>query len=140
MCESVFKRADAGICEKRETLDVTILIHRVLDHLHIALTDCLVLDTAKVGGLFLGFSRTIPTIEVVSRDQVGVSRVPTAQATREELYKFKSIPIPLTTWFSQRGREGSELVRERTDGKKEKSTVTHVDHVVTGVTHDMHDM
>ena len=69
--------------------------------------------------------------EVMVRD-----RVPAAQATGEELYKSKSIPIPLTTWFSQRGREGSELVRERTDGKKEKSTVTHVNRVVTGVTHD----
>ena len=54
MCESGLERADTDICEKRETLDITILIHRVLDHIHIALTDSLVLDTAKVGGLFLG--------------------------------------------------------------------------------------
>jgi hypothetical protein len=54
------KRADTDICKKRETLDVTVLIHRVLGHLHIALTDCLALDTAKVGGLFLGaFTDTI---------------------------------------------------------------------------------
>jgi len=43
----------------------------------------------------------------------------TAQAIREELYKSKSIPIPLNTWFSQReGERGSKLVREQTDGKK----------------------
>jgi hypothetical protein len=57
------KRADTDICKKRETLDVTVLIHRVLGHLHIALTDCLALDTAKWVVFFLGFSRTIPTIE-----------------------------------------------------------------------------
>jgi hypothetical protein len=39
MCENVLKRADADICEKRETLDVTVLIRRVLGHHHIALTD-----------------------------------------------------------------------------------------------------
>jgi hypothetical protein len=63
MCESVLKRADADICEKRETLDTTILIRRVLGHLHIALTDCLALDTAEVGGLSLGVFTDDPTIE-----------------------------------------------------------------------------
>jgi hypothetical protein len=121
------------ISARRGTLDVTVLIRRVLDHLRIALTDCLALDTAKVGGLFLGvLTDDLHNREAMSGDQVGVSRVPTAQAAGGELYKFKSIPIPLTTWFSQRGREGSELVRERTDGKKEKSTMTHIDRV----THD----
>jgi hypothetical protein len=63
MREGVLKRADADICKKRETLDVTVLIRRVISHLYIALTDCLTLDTAEVDGLFLGFSRTISTIE-----------------------------------------------------------------------------
>lgn len=54
MRESVLKSADVDICEKRETLDVTVLICRVIGHLHIALTDCLALDTDKVDGLFLG--------------------------------------------------------------------------------------
>jgi hypothetical protein len=67
MRESVLKRADADICEKRETLDVTVLIRcvtRVLGHHHIALTDCLTPDPTKVGGrLFLEVLQTIPTIE-----------------------------------------------------------------------------
>jgi hypothetical protein len=63
MHESVLKRADADICEKRETLDAT-LIRRVLGHHHTALTDCLTPDPTKVGGrLYLGVSQTIPTIE-----------------------------------------------------------------------------
>ncbi len=33
MRESVLIRADADICEKRETLDVAVLIRRVLGHL-----------------------------------------------------------------------------------------------------------
>jgi hypothetical protein len=67
MRESMLKRADADICEKRETLDATVLIRRVtrvLGHRHIALADCLTSDSTKVDGhLFLGVSQTIPTIE-----------------------------------------------------------------------------
>jgi hypothetical protein len=58
--ECVLKRADADICEKRETLDVTVLIRRVLGHIHIA-------PTAKVGGLFLGvFTDDLHNREAVS--------------------------------------------------------------------------
>jgi len=56
MCESVLKRADADICEKRETLGITILIRRVLGHLHIAWP----LTPPKWVVFLLGFSRTIP--------------------------------------------------------------------------------
>jgi hypothetical protein len=37
--DSVLKGADIDIREKRETLDVTILIRRVIGHHHIALTN-----------------------------------------------------------------------------------------------------
>ena len=45
MRESVSKSANidnVDICEERETLGVTVLIRKVICHLHIALTDCLV--------------------------------------------------------------------------------------------------
>jgi hypothetical protein len=63
MCENVLKRVNADICEKRETLDVTILIRRVLGYHHIALMDCLALTPTKCVVFFWAFSRTIPTTE-----------------------------------------------------------------------------
>ena len=47
----MLKGADIDICEERETLDV---IRHVIHHLHIALMDCLALDTTEVNNLFLG--------------------------------------------------------------------------------------
>ena len=49
----MLKGADVDICKERETLDV---IRRVIHThiLHIALTDCLALDTTEVNNLFLG--------------------------------------------------------------------------------------
>jgi len=64
MRESVSKGADVDICEERETLDV---ISRVIRHLHIALTDCLALDTTEVNNIFLGvFCRRGRVIQVHS--------------------------------------------------------------------------
>ena len=69
MHESVLKRADADICEKRETLDVTVLI-RHISHLHMALMDCLALDTTEVDGLFLGvLTDDLHNREAVSTEQ-----------------------------------------------------------------------
>ena len=52
--------ADVDICEERETLDATVLIRRVIRHLHIALMDCLALDTTEVSGLYLHVFRRSP--------------------------------------------------------------------------------
>jgi hypothetical protein len=119
----VLKCADADICEKRETLDVTILIRRVLGHLHIALTDCLALDTAKVGGLFLGVFTDDPhNREAISGDQVGISRVLNRTGHRGRAIQVQVHSHTLNDMV-QPERERGEQVRERanrTDGKKEK--------------------
>jgi hypothetical protein len=57
------------------------------------LTDFLVLDTAEANGLFLGvIADDLHNREAISRDQVGISRVPNGTGCGEELYK--PIPIP----------------------------------------------
>jgi hypothetical protein len=116
MHESVLGRAGANICEKGETPDVTVLIRRVLGHLRMVFTDCLALDSTKVGGLFLGFSRTIFRIEKRSSEHQQSLKL--HRPTGKSYTSSKSIPIPLNIWFSQRGRERSELVRERNRWKK----------------------
>lgn len=51
--------------------------------IHIALADCLALDTAKVYSLFLGvFTDDLHDREPVGRDQVRVSRVPDSAGSR----------------------------------------------------------
>jgi hypothetical protein len=98
MRESVMKCADSNICEKRETLDVTVLIRRVIGHLHIALTDCLALDTAEVDGLFLGvFTDDLHNREPVSRDQVGIGRVPHRMGRRGRVIQVHSHSLLLRT-------------------------------------------
>jgi len=77
MCVSVLKGVDVDIHEERDTLDITVLICCVIGHLHIALMDCLALDTAKVDGIFLQvLMDDLHNREAISRDQVGINRVP----------------------------------------------------------------
>jgi hypothetical protein len=96
MCENVLKRADADICKKRETLDVTVLIRRVLGHHHIAFTDCLALDTDKVRGLFLGVFTDDPhNREAVSGgDQVAKSSPKPHRPSGKSYTSPSSFPYP----------------------------------------------
>jgi hypothetical protein len=94
MCENVLKCADADICEKRETLDVTVLIRRVLGHHHIALTDCLALDT--VCGLFLGVFTDDPhnRAAVKGGDQVAKSSPKLHRPSGKSYTSPSSFPYP----------------------------------------------
>jgi hypothetical protein len=46
--------ADVDIAEEWERLDVTILVHGIVGHVHVSLADGLALDTTKINILFLG--------------------------------------------------------------------------------------
>ena|SRR6266478_5749570 len=98
MCKSVLKGVDVDICEEKETLDVTILICHVIGHLHIALMDCLALDTTKVDGLFLQvLMDNLHNREAVSRDQVGISRVPNHMSGWGRVIQVHSYALLLRT-------------------------------------------
>jgi len=102
MHESMSKHADADICERRETLDVTILIRHVMGHLHIMLMDCLALDTAKVDSLFLGvFMNDLHNREAISRDQEGISRVPNRMGCQGRVIQVHSHTLLLQTLASK---------------------------------------
>lgn len=52
--ECVALRTDVDVAEEGEGLDVPVLVHRIVRHIHVSFTDCLSLDSAKVNGLLLG--------------------------------------------------------------------------------------
>jgi len=53
-CEGMLKGADVDIRRQWKTLDVAVLVRRVIDLSHIAIADSLTDGTTKVDGLFLG--------------------------------------------------------------------------------------
>jgi hypothetical protein len=54
MREGMLKGADVDIRKQWKTLDIAVLVRRVIDHSHIAIADSLTHDTTKMDGLFLG--------------------------------------------------------------------------------------
>jgi hypothetical protein len=54
MAEGVLGRSNIDIAKERESLDVGVLVHGVVGHIHVLLADCLTFDASKMNSLLLG--------------------------------------------------------------------------------------
>ena len=68
-----------------QRIDVPILIHRIVGHRHVTLTDLLALDTTEVDLLLRVVLNDIGDRETIDGQKVGDITLPTARAARELL-------------------------------------------------------
>ena len=54
MAESIFVHPDVNISKERKGLDMVVLVHGIVGHMHVMLMDSQSLDTTKVDCLLLG--------------------------------------------------------------------------------------
>ena len=72
--------------KEREGLDVAILVHRVIGHIHISLVDSLTLDTTEMDGLLLRIILdNLDDRESVDSKQMGVGAFPNSTDSRRAI-------------------------------------------------------
>ena len=63
MTKRVLGHSGIDVTKEWKSFDLPILVHNVIGHARISLTDCMTLDTTKVDGLPMGLSLTISMME-----------------------------------------------------------------------------
>jgi hypothetical protein len=92
MAERIFGGSDVDVPEEWESFNISVLVHCVVCHVHVPLTNCLALDVAEVDSLFLGIVLYDLDNGKAVNGEVSICAFPTVRAAGDELYK--SIPMP----------------------------------------------
>ena len=102
VAEGVALRTDVDVAEQGERLDVTLLVHRVVGHVHVTLANSLTLDTTEVDGLLLRVVlHDLDDGEAVDCRQVGVGSLPDRTCRRRVVVQLHTHARLLRTLASE---------------------------------------
>ena len=83
MTECVLLRSDINICKERLCFDVAVLIHSIVCHIHVPLTDSLSFDSAEMDRLRLWIIlHNFDNRKPINSQKMGVSTLPDSVGSR----------------------------------------------------------
>ena len=102
MAESVLGGTNIDVGEKGKGLDMAILVHRVIGHVHIPLADGLTLDTTKMDGFLLRVVLDdLDDGKSVDGEQMGVGTLPNGTGSRRTVVQIHTHTRLLRTLASE---------------------------------------
>jgi len=87
--ESVLGSMNINVGEKRESLDMAVLVHRIVGHVHIPLADSLTLDATEMDGFLLRvILDDFDDRKSVDRQQMGIGTFPNSAGSRRAVVQI----------------------------------------------------
>jgi hypothetical protein len=87
--ESVLGSTNINVGEKRESLDMAVLVHLIVGHVHIPLANSLILDTAEMDGFLLRvILDDLDNRKSVDRQQMGIGTFPNDARSRRAVVQI----------------------------------------------------
>ena len=109
VAESILEGAEVDVGEERKRLDIVVLVHGVVGHVHVSLTDGLALDTTRVDGLLLWVVLDdLDDLEAVDGEQVSVGALPYGTSGRRVVVQIHA-HTRLLRALAGEGVEGTRL-------------------------------
>jgi hypothetical protein len=93
MTKCILWTPNIDISKEWQSLDMAVLVHCVVGHVHVALSNGLTFDTAEVDRFFLWVVlHDIDDREPILNSEVGIGTFPNGTSSRRTIYM--SIPMP----------------------------------------------
>ena len=89
MAESVFGGTNINVGKEGKSLDMAVLVHGVVGHVHIPLADCLALDTTEMDGLLLWVVLDdLDDRKSIDGEQMGIGTFPNGTGSRRAVVQI----------------------------------------------------